>query len=562
MTVYTSKQNRNKIVITCMQFLYSCLLFKYRYELALQEQEPSVMLPYLDTTLDIEMSNPVDSIIFTDTFMGNSHGVVDSGPFGHWDDKIERSVQTARPLRVRREHINEYIRESRDQGAFVRVLENAHNNPHVWVGGHMLDLDRAPFDPIFYMHHAFVDCVWEQYRDFAKNKGENPEIYPPTNDDLHDADTPMVNLPPLNGVNLTNADGYKNIWVPKYYTCAPLPSCGGGNNDCGSDWLECDIFSGKCVSKGSSAALPSVTDNDIVKVKESISIGNTSLSIASAPSTSTLPKMTGEKFYRILKDIKTPTNKHALSVLHKRNHCHKLRSIYKVPDFARSCIGKPIENSFRKNCCDKNSDWSFMPIKIIHLRHGDINYSSHSVKVNGKVDYSSDLYSWGKQLDFMSNVSEQCRAKNQKCKHDESGLVKILISSYGLNYNGIYRDFLYVDNRHSVSSEISYIGVKKPVLNETTKIFVTATDECGIACQPLIISREKNGDVNYMYKKVQGAVEITSTSPVYHCDTPRGAEAKVWTANGNTIPVANDEKIPLVFYCDYRHNNPWCKSQG
>lgn len=514
------------------------------------------MLPYLDTTLDIEMTDPSDSVIFTDKFLGNPHGQVTTGPFGHWKDKIERSVQKTTQLRVKREDIEQFIKESSDQGEFVRVLENAHNTPHVWVGGGMLDLDRAPFDPIFYMHHAFVDCVWELYREHAKSNGENPEKYPPTDDDLHVGNRSMVNLPPLNGVSLTNSDGYKNSWTQVYYTCAPLPSCSDSNINCGSDWLECDIFSSKCVSKGSAAALPSVTDKDIIKVKNILS-DKTVVSNASKPATT---KVTGEEFFKVIKEIKSATDNQtqpSVSVPIKQ----KQKPVLKIPDFVKSCTGKPVENNFRVDCCEGTTEWSFLPIKVINLRHGDVTYSSHPVTKNKGKDYSSDLYSLGSQLEFTANVNEKFRAKKQTCTHDDSGLMKIQISSYGLNYNGIYRDVVYVDNRRSVSTEISYIGVKNPGKN-VTEVFVTATDECGIACQPMILSDNNHSkNAHCKYKHIKGAFKITSDRPKYHCGTPRGAEAMVWSANRTNIPVANDERIPLVFYCDYRRSNPWCKSQ-
>ena len=36
---------------------------------------------------------------------------------------------------------------------------------HVFVGGDMERLDTAAYDVIFFLHHAFVDYIWEMFRD-------------------------------------------------------------------------------------------------------------------------------------------------------------------------------------------------------------------------------------------------------------------------------------------------------------------------------------------------------------------------------------------------------------
>jgi len=36
-----------------------------------------------------------------------------------------------------------------------------HNAVHLWVGGHMRDVPIAPNDPVFWLHHSFVDKLWD-----------------------------------------------------------------------------------------------------------------------------------------------------------------------------------------------------------------------------------------------------------------------------------------------------------------------------------------------------------------------------------------------------------------
>lgn len=39
-----------------------------------------------------------------------------------------------------------------------------HGLSHAWVGGYMYVLRVSPNDPAFYLHHAFIDYLWERFR--------------------------------------------------------------------------------------------------------------------------------------------------------------------------------------------------------------------------------------------------------------------------------------------------------------------------------------------------------------------------------------------------------------
>ena len=57
-------------------------------------------------------------------------------------------------------HEDEYVSHLK----FSRVLEGSpHNNGHVWVGGTMAAMN-SPADPLFWMHHAEIDRLWEIWR--------------------------------------------------------------------------------------------------------------------------------------------------------------------------------------------------------------------------------------------------------------------------------------------------------------------------------------------------------------------------------------------------------------
>ncbi len=52
----------------------------------------------------------------------------------------------------------------RDFGTFSDVLDSIHGGVHMWVGGHMTEIDFAAFDPIFWAHHGMVDRLWRMWQ--------------------------------------------------------------------------------------------------------------------------------------------------------------------------------------------------------------------------------------------------------------------------------------------------------------------------------------------------------------------------------------------------------------
>ncbi|CAG2186032.1 unnamed protein product [Mytilus edulis] len=529
------------------------------YELALQEKNPNVMLPYWDSTLDSAMDTPTDTVIFTDKFLGNANG---EGPFENWTRKIERSVGDDRTTYLSsNQDVENLIYNSRNQREFVRALETFHNSPHRWIGGNMLDVARAPFDPIFYMHHAFIDCIWERYREREKQNNQNPERYPSASSDnrAHQSSTLMENLPLYNNVRLTNADGYKNFWTEIYYTCAPSPSCSFNTPNCGSDWLKCDIFREDDVFEVHNRQGPTSPGfiNSVPLPPSSPLSFRSGFNGQSGSTGLSDRKITAEEFFSALKTLK----KESISIANtprfngisgrsgppSRSNTHPLPqrtpSIdqLEIPKFQKACGGNPKQNTFKLDCKVGTDLWVFIPVKVVNLRHGDIIYSSFPVNLAGSKLNNTDVFSIGQPLTFASNLQSKARSKNKPCNYDKSGLFKVKVSSYGLNYNGIYEDTSFLNNRRTVSTEISYLAV----------------DECGIACQPMVLMKGRQKRQLLRYRKTHGVIEITSKGPKYYSNTYRGAESLVWKADKFSVPQPDEKQIPIVFVCDYRSKNPW-----
>lgn len=57
--------------------------------MALRNVDPTVALPYWDSTLDEGLPTPKDSILWTSEFFGNGDNHVTTGPFANWSTTTE-----------------------------------------------------------------------------------------------------------------------------------------------------------------------------------------------------------------------------------------------------------------------------------------------------------------------------------------------------------------------------------------------------------------------------------------------------------------------------------------
>lgn len=79
------------------------------------------------------------------------------------------------------------------------------------------------YDPVFYLHHAFVDYVYELFRRRQFRRcGVDPALdYPDLpSGDTHNADAPMTGFDWL-----MNRDGIKHDWMDNWYDYESTPSC-------------------------------------------------------------------------------------------------------------------------------------------------------------------------------------------------------------------------------------------------------------------------------------------------------------------------------------------------
>ncbi|MFF4183381.1 tyrosinase family protein [Streptomyces sp. NPDC001691] len=194
--------------------------FLIEFEQALQSVDASVTLPYWDWTVDRTPSASLWAADFLGGTGRSRDGQVMDGPFaqsaGGWTLNVRVDGRTylrralgaaVAQLPTRAEVDSVLAMTTYDMApwnsasdGFRNHLEgwrgvNLHNRVHVWVGGQM-STGASPNDPVFWLHHAFVDKLWARWQ--AKHPGSPylPTAGTPDVVDLHDTMRPWNNVAP------------------------------------------------------------------------------------------------------------------------------------------------------------------------------------------------------------------------------------------------------------------------------------------------------------------------------------------------------------------------------
>ena len=199
--------------------------FLMQLEQELRTIEPGTFVPYWDWTQDAKLADPASALIWADDFMGGNglesdEWRVQNGLFahsaGHWPvpaypeeglpgpglkrqfGQMLPSLPTEDDLMLAMARVF-YDTPHYDRSPFTIGFRNRlegwvtqrgdsrvrtpgsqlHNRVHLWIGGNMAPM-TSPNDPVFFLHHCFIDKVWADWQvvQAAENADAAPHYAP------------------------------------------------------------------------------------------------------------------------------------------------------------------------------------------------------------------------------------------------------------------------------------------------------------------------------------------------------------------------------------------------
>src|SRR5206468_3778310 len=189
--------------------------FLRRFEQDLRAIDSQVTLPYWDWTVD----NSATSSLWDVAFLGGngrpSDGWVTTGPFaysgGNWTlasdgPALRRRFGLSAPALSTPNDVTWALSDATYDvspwnmfvtSGFRNKLEGwvngplLHNLTHVWVGGSMGPMS-SPNDPVFFLHHCFIDKLWADWMRMHPGSGYLPVSGGPAGHNLGDAMQPWA----------------------------------------------------------------------------------------------------------------------------------------------------------------------------------------------------------------------------------------------------------------------------------------------------------------------------------------------------------------------------------
>ncbi|MCB5165749.1 tyrosinase family protein [Streptomyces bambusae] len=201
--------------------------FLLEFEEALQSVDSAVTLPYWDWTAD----RTTGSSLWAPDFLGGTgrtrDGQVMDGPFaysaGKWTINVRvdgrnflrRALASSVAQLPTRSEVETVLGMSvydaapwnSSSSGFRNNLEgwrgaNLHNRVHVWVGGQMAT-GVSPNDPVFWLHHAYIDKLWADWQKLHPQSGYLPTGNTANVVDLNDTMRPWNNVTPADMLDHT-----------------------------------------------------------------------------------------------------------------------------------------------------------------------------------------------------------------------------------------------------------------------------------------------------------------------------------------------------------------------
>ena len=180
----------------------------HRLYMAQMEEELGEPLPYWDWTEDPEIPDlwegiraPVKEGITQRRWCGANQG-------GRWCGPSP-FVRRAQNIRIDNENLKNLTKDAFEQNKtedFSDHIAQPHTSLHVTVGSDMIITAVSAYDPIFYLHHAYVDYQWAFWQELQKLRGINE----PTPRLFHQENPPFNRAEERNGFKNNNQRTLEN----------------------------------------------------------------------------------------------------------------------------------------------------------------------------------------------------------------------------------------------------------------------------------------------------------------------------------------------------------------
>lgn len=514
----------------------------HRFENALRQKVPDVTLPYWDSTMDEAMIDPTQSVTWSPQFLGNGDGIVTTGPFAFWQTpngplirNIGQDGQLLSRQAIMRILSRTRMAEITEPGAPDQYnVENYHGDAHTWIGGQMEPMETSAFDPVFFLHHAFVDYVWEIFRQQQRAMGIDPTQDYPQNFG------PQSHAPftPTGFGNLPNVFGISDMFTTQVYTYQPHPTCSFQNSNCGSPFLTCDISAGvpQCIPIGSGPPGPP-------RAARMRGVPGVMGAGGPGPALGGMPRLPFGRKKRATTANKTNDKSTTADSYHQ--------VMVKQLQCSNAWASFSSQNTFEINNEGDTRNWVFIPVRVINKRSPEHRKFKAYAIINGKPSVKADIYDPEQYEEIKPYFSEELMPSSAKCDavSGDRTIGRIHIRSDGLNYQGNYDEYVIVDLRQAFTESTTYIGLRRPGKNDT-EVLLTAYDSCGRKCKAFCRSRNAKP---HDYHPCSGALRVNNNSPWEYGKNYGDAVRMSWDLNDlYTIPKLQDQSVFIQFFCDHR----------
>ncbi|WKY15863.1 hypothetical protein Q1695_000946 [Nippostrongylus brasiliensis] len=234
----------------------------------------NMFVPYWDSTLDDNINlymglSSDTSMMFSSNLMGSviSGDLVD-GQFANFVGTIgevtQRSLDqypnqlylfqaaTVNTI-VTQQTVNQVLAATAGDSGCPAVpnsnIELRHGDVHVWMGGFMQTITTSTNDPIFFLHHSFIDNIWEQWRQNKQTPTQRETQWNTGSTSCYSAAHRITaTMVPFTG--MINSGGLSNQYTDNLYSYSPPATCSSSNpNGCNSDYLFCNTQANVCVAR-------------------------------------------------------------------------------------------------------------------------------------------------------------------------------------------------------------------------------------------------------------------------------------------------------------------------